>query len=232
MTPTEHDHEHLADAHVFELSKGEKLAIRERMVAHLLNIHRDLAQEVADGTRLHEMPKAADAARPTRKDLPQSPALSILRNGPQTFAGRKVGALVTDGVDAALLKALTSALEKEGAELVLVAPEVGGVEADDGTWFDADEKLGGGPSVLFDAVTVLVSKEGAAELADEPDARDFLADAHAHKKFIGFSDDARPLFEAAGLGQRLDAGCVPLKAAKDCKSFVETCRKLRHWDRG
>ena len=42
------------------------------MVAHLLNIDQDLAQQVADGLRLKEMPKAADAAQSTRQDL-QSP---------------------------------------------------------------------------------------------------------------------------------------------------------------
>ena len=44
--------------------------------------------------------------RPTRTDLPPSDKLSIVKNGPKTFAGRKVGALVTDGVDAELLAAL------------------------------------------------------------------------------------------------------------------------------
>ena len=35
---------------------------------------------------------------PTRMDLEPSKALSIAANPPQTFAGRKVGALVTDGL--------------------------------------------------------------------------------------------------------------------------------------
>jgi hypothetical protein len=55
--------------------------------------------------------------------------LSILLNGPESFKGRKVGALVTDGVDSAILEALKIALEAEGAQLKIVAPMVGGVEA-------------------------------------------------------------------------------------------------------
>jgi hypothetical protein len=55
--------------------------------------------------------------------------------------------------------------------LKLVAPEVGGVEASDGTWYEADEKLDGGPSVLFDAVAILPSENGAALLATKPAAR-------------------------------------------------------------
>ena len=76
QTPVEQTH--IADAFIFELSKVKTLAIRARMVSHLLNIDEGLADKVIDGLRLEEMPKPADAARPTRTDLPASPALSIL----------------------------------------------------------------------------------------------------------------------------------------------------------
>ena len=111
VSQTEVEQNHIADALIFELSKVERLEIRARMVSHLLNIHTDLAKQVADGLRLKEMPKPADAAKPTRKDLKKSPALSILLNGPESFKGRKVGALVTDGVDIDILKALKAALK-------------------------------------------------------------------------------------------------------------------------
>ena len=84
------------------------------------------------------MPKAANPARPVIKDLPPSPALSIVGNNVGTFKGRKIGALISDGVDAAVLKALQAAVQKEGAVLKLVAPHVGGVEAGDGSWIEAD----------------------------------------------------------------------------------------------
>jgi catalase len=48
------------------------------MVSHLLNIHAKLAKQVVDGLRLKEMPKAADAAKPTLEKLKKSPALSII----------------------------------------------------------------------------------------------------------------------------------------------------------
>ncbi len=88
---------HIANALTFELSKVETPAIRSRMVAHLLNIDAGLAQAVADGLRLKEMPAPAVAARPTRQDLKPSPSLGILMNPPTSFAGRTVGALVTGG---------------------------------------------------------------------------------------------------------------------------------------
>ena len=197
ISQTEVEQQHIASALTFELSKVQTPAIRARMVSHLLNIDPGLANKVAKGLRLREMPKPADAARPTRKDLKPSPALSIQHNGPKSFAGRKVGALVTDGVDVKILGALAKALKAEGAMLKLVAPEVGGVEASDGTWYEADEKLDGGPSVLFDAVAILPSKEGASRLAALPAARDFIADAMAHHKFIAYVESAMPLLEKA-----------------------------------
>ena len=120
---------------------------------------------------------------------------------------------------------------REGAALKLIAPEGGGVKDSAGAWHDADEKLEGGPSVLFDAVAVLPSKEGAALLATLPAARDFVADAAAHRKFIAYAAAATPLLEKAGVAGNLDEGFIPLKTANDCDGFVAACRKLRFWDR-
>jgi catalase len=201
------------------------------MVSHLLNIHTDLAKQVAEGLGLKEMPKPADAAKPTRQDLKKSPALSIILNGPGSFKGRKVGALVTDGVDIAILKALNSALKKEGAMLEIVAPKVGGVEASDGTWIEAAQKIDGGPSVLYDAVALLPSNSGAKALANDPAARDFVADAFAHRKFIGYVEAATPLFGKAGVPANGDDGFIALKKPGDSSAFIDACRRLRCWER-
>ncbi|WP_020474675.1 catalase [Zavarzinella formosa] len=222
---------HLADALIFELSKVQRPDIRTRMVSHLLNIDKALADKVALGLRLAEMPKPMPAARPTRQDLKSSDKLSILKNGPKTFAGRKVGVLVTDGADANLLKALAVALKAEGAAMTLIAPEVGGVKASDGAMLPADEKLEGAPSVLFDAVVLLTSAAGAEKLAGRPAARDFVADALAHNKFIGHVPTAAALLRKAGAAEKGDDGMISLEKPDDCASFVTRCRMLRFWDR-
>lgn len=108
-----------------------------------------------------------DAAAPIKK-LDASPKLSILLNGPDSFEGRKLGALVTDGVDIETVRALFSALEAEGAVMEIVAPNVGGVEASDGTWIEAKQMIDGGPSELYDAVAILTSEEGATLLGNHP----------------------------------------------------------------
>ena len=100
VSQTEIEQTHIKDAFVFELSKVETPAIRARMVSHLLNVDEALAKKIAEGLGMKDLPTASEPARPVKKDLPSSPALSIIRNGPGDFKGRKLGVLVSDGVDA------------------------------------------------------------------------------------------------------------------------------------
>ncbi len=229
LSQTEIEQNHIASAFTFELSKVQRVDIRAREVSHLLNVDDALGKKVAKNLGLKTLPKAAEPARPMVKTLKPSAALSIINNGPDSFKGRKVGAFVTDGVDTGLLKALKTALEKEGAMLKIIAPIVGGVKASDGSWIDADEKIDGGPSVVFDAVAILVSEAGAAMVANEATVRDFIADAFAHLKFIAHDKTAAPLLAKAGVVP--DEGVIELKSAKDAAAFVKTCVKLRLWDR-
>ncbi|MFN8026088.1 MAG: catalase [Acidimicrobiia bacterium] len=228
QTPIER--EHIRDAFVFELSKVQRPDIRERMVANLRNADEGLAREVGELLGLPSLPPASAAAAPPRDDLPESPALSILRNGPASFEGRKVGVLVADGVDGGVLDDLLGGLAAEGAVVELIAPRVGGVVTADGDAVVPNQKLGGAPSVLYDAVAVIASESGAHELATFYEARQFVLDAHAHCKFVAYSEGAEALFTAAGLAE-LDDGFVPVDDDEGVVEFVERCRELRYWPR-
>jgi catalase len=228
QTPVEQTH--IRDAFVFELSKVETPAIRARVVSHLLNVDETLARQVADGLGLEPMPKAAPPARKLVDNLKPSPALSIQKNGPKSFAGRKIGVLATDGADAGLLHAIHEAAKKEGAMVELIAPKIGGIKASDGKLVPVQQKVNGGPSVLYDAVVLLLSKEGATLLAEEATARDFAADAFAHAKFIGYTQAAMPLLQKAGVTEP-DGGCVAMDAPADAERFIEACRAVRFWKR-
>ena len=232
ISQTEGEQHHIAAALTFELSKVKTPVIRERMVSHLLNIDPSLADQVAIGLGLQEMPKAADTALPTRQDLDVSTKLSIVDNGPQRFEGRKLGILVSDGADAAVLKALKVAVKKAGATCEIIAPKVGGAEASDGSWIEADQMIDGGPSVLYDAIVLLPSEDAIADLLQESTVRDFVADAFAHCKFIGHVKAAVPLFEKAGIAEAdLDEGIVALSSSKDVAGFVGKLGQLRVWSR-
>jgi catalase len=186
---------------------------------------------VANGLGLVELPAPAAAARPTRQDLPSSDALSILKRGPHDFKGRKLGILLTDGADIGLFEALTEAAQNADAVVEIIAPKIAGAVLSDGTLVPANQKIDGGPSVLFDAVAVVASAEGAALLAKDAAAKEFVNDAFAHCKFIGYGESAHMLFEKAGLAEQLDGGCVLLKSAQDVESFFDALAELRFWER-
>jgi len=225
------EQKHIADALVFELSKVERPDIRARMVSHLRNIDEDLAAKVAEGLGLPDLPEPAQAAKPTRTDLPPSDALSIVKNGPATFKGRKLGILLSDGADAAVYNALVKAVEKAGAVYEVVAARVGGVTLGDGTRVAAKQKIDGGPSVLYDAVAILVSEDGGLLLSTDATAQDFVRDAFGHGKFIALSPGAEPIFMKGGIAEDLDEACLKLGTAKDATAFVDAIAALRHWPR-
>lgn len=232
VSQTRIEQKHIGDALVFELSKCERPDIRERMVSHLINIDPDLARTVATGLGLAKLPPAAKPAKPPLTDLPPSDALSIVKRMPKSLAGRKLGILVSDGADAALVLALIAGVEAEGATYQIVAPHIAGATLSDGKLLPAKQKIDGGPSVLYDAVAVVVSDAGAQLLAIDKTAKDFVSDAFAHCKFIGHSPQAELLLERAGVAAAdRDAGVIALAGPEAVGAFLEACRAGRLWER-
>jgi catalase len=223
------EQKHLGDALVFELSKVERPDIRERMVSHLRNIDAGLAGNVAKGLGIR-LPAAMKALR-TPVELPASDELSILRHGPDRFEGRKLGILVSDGASSALVVSLQAAILEAGGMTEIIAPTIAGATLDDDTLLSAQQKIDGGPSVLYDAVAIVVSEAGAARLQKDAPTRDFISDAFAHCKFIGYAPEAMPLLEKAGIADALDEGCVVLEDEGAVESFTEMLGQLRLWSR-
>ena len=192
---TEVEQTHIVAAIVFELSKVQLNHVRVRVLSQLRNIDETLAQRVADGLGL-DLP---DAAAPAKDPVEMNPsdALSILKHEAPN-AGRMLGILVADGTDGSVVKALRKAAEAQGAMVKIVGPKVGGVKLADGDTLPADEKVDGAPSVLFDAVALVLSEDGAKQMAGEKAAVDFVSDAFAHCKAIGHTDGAAPLMKQAG----------------------------------
>lgn len=230
QTPVEQTH--MANALVFELSKCERGDIRKRVVGHLQHIDDKLAKDVADGLGLTEMPPKVPLAREPKTDLPPSDALSILKNGPESFKGRKLGIYIADGGDAAVVGALKVAATGAGATVEIVAPHIFGAKLSDGKVMAAKQKIDGGPSVVFDAVAVVMSEASAKRFSKDKPSLDFVSDAFAHAKFVAYVPEVQPLFEAAGVWDKMDDGFVDVSGGEaSAKSFIEKCGKLRLWDR-
>ncbi|NTI33013.1 catalase-related domain-containing protein, partial [Rhizobium rhizogenes] len=218
QTPSEQAH--IASAFAFELSKVQLEQVPPRMVGNLLNVDTALGNRVAAGLGIVLPNKNPPAREPV--DLTPSPALSIHRNMKNTIEGRQIGILIAAGSDAKAISDLVKSLTKAGATPFIVAPKVGETKLSDGNTIRADGQLLGSPSQLFDAVAVILSKEGAAMLAKEGAAVQWVMDAFGHLKAIGHDATARPLLDRAGIVP--DAGVVDLSA------FIGAASK-RFWDR-
>ena len=221
ISQTDNERAHIASSFVFELSKVGLEQVPPRMVANLRNVDEELAKRVADGLGI-DLPKKAPSARKPF-DMKPSPALSIQKNAKEILHGRTVGILIADGTDAAALAQLRTSIEKAGAKVMVVAPKVGSVKLSDKKVIKADAQLQGAPSQIFDAVGVLVSPEGAKVLMKQAAAIQWLMDAFGHLKAIGYSVEAKPLLEKAGV--------VPDEGVTDLsKAFVSAATK-RYWAR-
>jgi len=221
---TEIEQAHLASAIVFELSKVSLAHVRERVLANLQNVDETLAQRVADGLNL-PLPKASEpAVAPI--DLDASPALRIVGKYPDTLKGRKVAILVADGSDGAVVEAVRATVESDGGSVFIVAPKIGGAKLKGGKTLTADGQLAGNPSVLFDAVAIVLSEDGCAQLLKEGAAVDFAKDAFGHLKAIGHTPEAQPLLDKAGVEP--DASVIDLSTEAD--AFLAPAR-TRQWDR-
>lgn len=224
LSQSEYEQAHIASALVFELSKVEHLHVREAMVGHLRHIEEDLAKRVAEGIGLNKMPNAPVAAAAVQ-DMEPSPALQIIGKMKDTLMGRSVCILIADGSDGAAIKKIKKAATDAGATVKIVAPKVGGAKLNDGTLLEADGQLAGMPSVLFDAVAILLSNDGAKALSMESAAIDFVRDAFGHLKAIAVDKGGQALLRKANVAT--DAGILD---ANDKGAFIAAA-KTRQWDR-
>ncbi|MDB5034115.1 MAG: catalase [Chlorobi bacterium] len=224
LSQTAYEQAHIASALVFELSKVEHVHVREAMVGHLQHIDPALADRVAAGLGFDKLPAPPRAAAPVQ-DLAPSPALQIIGKMKNTLEGRSVGILIADGSDGAVIDRIKKAATDAGATVKIVAPKVGGAKLASGLIQAADGQLAGTPSVLFDAVAVILSDAGAKTLSSESAAIDFVRDAFGHLKAIAVDSGGRTLLKKAQVKQ--DAGVVD---AGDQGAFIDAA-KTRRWDR-
>jgi catalase len=224
LSQTAYEQAHIASALVFELSKVEHVHVREAMVGHLRHIDEDLARRVAAGLGFDKIPAAPVAAKLVQGREP-SAALQIIGKMKDTLKGRAIGILIADGSDGAVIQRIKKAAVEAGATVKIIAPKVGGAKLASGAILTADGQLAGTPSVLFDAVAVILSDAGAKSLSTESAAIDFVRDAFGHLKAIAVDKGGQALLRIANVGQ--DAGVLD---SNDKDAFIAAA-KTRQWDR-
>jgi catalase len=107
----------------------------------------------------------------------------------------------------------------------IIAAKIGEAKLADGSLLKVDGQLAGTPSVLFDAVAIILSEEAAALLGKEAAAIDFVRDAFGHLKAIGFDKGGETLLKTAANEQ--DAGVIAIGLPD---RFIAAA-KTRQWER-
>ncbi|MCG5215294.1 catalase [Streptosporangium soli] len=207
---------HIVAAFRFELGHVERRAIKEKVVAHLVQIDRELAAQVAEGLGLRV--PAASVANHGK----YSPALSQANSPSDSIATRKIAILASDATEAGQLAPVREVLEGQGAICEVLAPHEGTV----GT-LTADRQLTAASSVLYDAV--LLADGGA--LAASAHAVHFVREAFKHGKAICAVKDGRTLLDAAGLPST--EGVIGSDTAGEtlAQRFVQAIAVHRHYGR-
>jgi len=212
ISQTETEKNHIINALRFELGKVEVPAIRQRMLGLLSQVDAGLAEKVAIGLGIpvpetpelpmnHGVGADADPEKHEPKAAMNmyepSAALSMIENPrlTQTIESRKVAILCADGVDAAAVKALQNALEKEGAMGKIIGTNATAIMASDGSEIKVDHSLATTASVLFDALYVPAGAKSIATLEAHDKVPDFLNDTFKHCKVLGLAPDAKSLLD-------------------------------------
>jgi catalase len=199
---------HIVGGFRFELSKLTVPAIRERMLASLVNVSPQLAADVAEGLGMQvpdALPRALEA--PNAPEVRVSAALSLMAlPGDGGIRTRKVALLAAAGVEGASLRAAQAALQAAGAVCVVVAPRLGFVDTVDGEPVEATASFENSPPVLFDAVLAPDGEAGVTLLLRHAQAVDFVALQYRHGKTLLAIGAGRALLDRAGVQPLLASG--------------------------
>ncbi|RRT86929.1 catalase [Empedobacter falsenii] len=235
--------QHIIDAFSFELSKVSDPKIRERQVAILYQIDKTLAQKVGDNLGIIP-PKKLDEltlsfARQNHPNYPlqtkkqeinSSDALSMkVKEGEGTIKTRKVAFLVDNGVSKKSVDQLKKALEKEGAEAVLISSKVGELTYEEGSKENISHSYLTDPSVCYDAVYT-PSGKSIESLKSNPDYYEFINDSYRHCKILAFAKGAGSLMDNSFV--KPDRGVIlEDENEKWIVDFIQVMKLHRIWDR-
>ena len=231
---SEPEKNHIVRALRFELGKVETPPIRERMLALLAQVDKNLSNQVAEGlgltvpTKLEKplnmsIPADGDPKKfqPKRlmQSIEESPALRMVDNPnfpKETIKTRKIAFLMADGFDDVAVSGMKKALLTVGAQAMTVAPRLGVLTGANGEECKADFSFLTGASVLFDALYVPGGDVSVAALKVETQALNFVDEAYKHCKPIAASGAGVRLLADLLDGQSIqpDADAEPLLASQ------------------
>jgi catalase len=237
---TDVEKQHIINAFRFELSRVQTPAVRERMVSGLMNVAAELAEGVASGLGIREMPAPMPKVMTpdVTPEVSVSPALSLFaRPGDGSIRTRRVAILVADGCDGEALASLASRLTSEGAVPRFVSTALGAVQPASVDAIEVDVSLEAAPAVLYDALVLPDGDDAISALRADGRTLEFIKDQYRHCKPILALGAGEKLLRACGVDAALpdgqaDPGLIiasePSAATDD---FVAAIAKHRHFAR-
>lgn len=236
------EQEHIVSALSFELSKVTKPKIRERAVAILNQISKELAQKVGANLDINP-PKELDELtvkfarqnhpnypiKPKKTEVKKSEALSMkVKKGEGTIETRKVAFLIDAGASRSQIDQMKSALAKEKAQAVLIGPHVGKLKLDDNSEMEIKHSYLTEASVCYDAFFTPNGKHIDA-VAKNPNYLHFINEGFRHCKALAFGKDAESLAAKSFIDK--DAGVIFESKENLTQNFIECMKMHRVWER-
>jgi catalase len=232
--------QHIINAFRFELSRVQVPAVRERMVSGLMNVASELAQAVADGLGIREMPAPMPKVM-TRNVTPEvsvSPALSLFaRPGDGSIRTRRVAILVADGCEGAPLTELADRLARACAVPRFVSTTLGSIQPASGDAIEIDVSLEAAPAVLYDALVLPDGTAAINTLRGDGRTLEFIKDQYRHCKSILALGAGKQLLDGCGIDTSLPNGqpdpglIVATDAGAATHDFIAAIAKHRHFSR-
>ncbi len=174
------EQQHVINGYSFELGKVERIWIRERTVNEMLaNIDLELAQKVA--MNLGVEPPVKGTVEVPEVNLQPAPSLSQMNLLPSDIKARKIGLLVSNGVNADTVEAVLNWALAEMVVVKLVGPSPAPVKTSQGEMLKVDAAMDGMPSIMFDAV-VVADGDDVKAMQQNGEGLHYLLETYKHLK--------------------------------------------------
>ncbi len=193
-----HEQKHVVDAYTFELSKVQRLHIREREVQQILShIDLDLAQQVGKNLGI-EVTASKQVMRTS--SVTKSAKLSFEAFVPTDIKARKIAVLVHDKVNQASIDAIQKWAKAEHAVAHILTPTPAPVINHQHGKVASNGMQKAEPSIAYDAV-IVVDGDNDAEVKQDGVTKHYILEAYKHLKPIVFLGTKKNLLEALQLVQ-------------------------------
>ena len=193
-----HEQKHVVDAYTFELSKVQRLHIREREVQQILShIDLDLAQQVGKNLGI-EVTASKQVMRTS--SVTKSAKLSFEAFVPIDIKARKIAVLVHDKVNQASIDAIQKWAKAEHAVAHILTPTPAPVINHQHGKVASNGMQKAEPSIAYDAV-IVVDGDNDAEVKQDGVTKHYILEAYKHLKPIVFLGTKKNLLETLQLVQ-------------------------------